>query len=120
MILIQLSKASLYGIFNIFTVDFTDTSSENVHEGSVKYLLLENLSTKEQELINTKLKIFFIQTSENEDILSRHACSIESAARLHPHGLIFVLMRSQYIHLEKGSYIHLNSIKNIYFVHFNL
>jgi mannosyltransferase OCH1-like enzyme len=28
-------------------------------------------------------------------------------------------MRSKYIHLKKGSYIHLNSYKNIYFVHFN-
>jgi hypothetical protein len=82
-------------------------------------LLLENISEKEYELLNTKLKIFFVQTSENEDILSRHGCSIESAARLHPTGLVFVLMRSKYIHLTKGSYIHLNSYKNINFVHFN-
>ncbi|CAF3782410.1 unnamed protein product [Rotaria sp. Silwood1] len=115
----QLSKVSLYGVVNIFTVEFNDGSIENFNENSNNYLLLENIFQKEYELINTKLKIFFVQTSKNEDILSRHACSIESAARLHPNGLIFVLMRSKYIHLKKGSYIHLRSYNNIYFVHFN-
>ncbi|CAF4041410.1 unnamed protein product [Rotaria sp. Silwood2] len=115
----QLSKASLYGVVNIFTVKFDDGSIENLNENSNNHLLLENISEKENELINTKLKIFFVQTSENEDILSRHACSIESAARLHSNGIIFVLMRSKYIHLKKGSYIHLRSYNNIYFVHFN-
>jgi len=80
---------------------------------------LENISQKELTLIKTKLKIFFVQTSENDDILSRHACSIESAARLHPDGLIFVLMRSKCILSTTGSYIHLHSYKNIHFVHFN-
>ncbi|CAF0891400.1 unnamed protein product [Rotaria sordida] len=115
----QLSKASVYGVVNIFTVEFDDGSVENFNENSNDHLLLENISKKEYELINTKLKIFFVQTSENDDIISRHACSIESAARLHPNGLIFVLMRSKYIHLKKGSYIHLRSYNNIYFVHFN-
>ena len=115
----QLSKASLYGLFNIFTVDFTDNSIKTQHFDSNNYFLLENLSEKESELITSKLKIFFIQTSENEDILSRHGCSIESAARLHPNGSIFVLMHSKYIHLKKGSYIHLHSYQNIYFLHFN-
>ena len=117
--LIQLSKASLYGIINIFTVDFRDISSESIHEDSSNYFLLENISEKESELIDTKLKIFFVQTSVNKDILSRHACSIESAARLHPNGLIFVLMHSKYIHLKKGSYLYLKSYQNINFVHFN-
>ncbi len=111
----QLSKASLYGLFNIFTVDFADDLSED----STNHILLENFSEKESEVLNTKLKIFFVQTSENEDILSRHACSIESAARLHPNGSIFVLMYSKYIHLKKGSYIHLRSYENLYFLHFN-
>jgi hypothetical protein len=65
------------------------------------------------------LKIFFVQTSENEDILARHACSIESAARLHSNGSIFVLMSSKYVHIKKGSYSHLRPYKNIHFVHFN-
>ncbi len=105
---------------NIFTVDFTDDySSGGLNKDSSNHLLLGNISEKEFELINTKLKIFFVQTSENDNIISRHACSIESAARLHPNGLIFVLMHSKYINLKKGSYIHLRSYKNIYFVHFN-
>ncbi|CAM2725054.1 unnamed protein product [Rotaria socialis] len=115
----RLSKASLYGIFNIFTVEFDDASMRNLNENSQDYLLLENISQKESELIKTSLKIFFVQTSKNEDIISRHACSIEAAARLHPNGLIFVLMRSKYIHLKKGSYLHLRSYNNIHFTHFD-
>jgi hypothetical protein len=121
----QLSKASLYGIFNIFTVDFNNdlyaNSPEKINFNSTDEdrLLLEDFSTREQELLNTQLKIFFVQTSENEDILSRHACSIESAARLHSHGLIFVLMRSQYIHRRKGSFNRLQRYINIRFIHFN-
>ncbi len=56
---------------------------------------------------------------ENEYILSRHACSIESSARLHLNSLIFVLMRSKYIHLRNGSFNHLRTYVNIRFVHFN-
>lgn len=101
---------------NVFTVDFT---TDSLNEDSTDHILLEKIAAKESELINTKLKIFFVQTSENDDILSRHACSIESAVRLHPNGLIFVLMHSKYINVKKGSYIHLNSYKNLYFLHFN-
>ncbi|CAF0722385.1 unnamed protein product [Rotaria sp. Silwood1] len=123
---LPLSKASLYGIFNIFTVDFNDDSYKNFHDNNnyinctdESHVLLENFSYHEFELLNTQLKIFFVQTSENEDILSRHACSIESAARLHTTGLIFVFMRSQYIHLRKGSFNRLRTYTNIRFVHFN-
>ena len=115
----QLSKASLYGVFNIFTVDFNDNSHENLNDTNDSHILLENISEREDELYSTELKIFFVQTSENEDILSRHACSIESAARLHRTGLIFVLMRSVYIHLKKGSFNRLRTYSNIRFVHFN-
>ncbi len=121
----QLSKASLYGVFNIFTVDFNDDLYENSHDKNnlnhtdENHILLENFSERENELLNTHLKIFFAQTSENEDILSRHSCSIESAARLHTNGLIFVLMRSKYIHLKKGSFNRLHTYTNIRFVHFN-
>jgi hypothetical protein len=118
----QLSKASLYGIFNIFTVDFHDNSYENFHDNNhtnESHILLENISKREYELLTTQLKIFFVQTSENEDILSRHACSIESAARLHSNGLIFVLMRSVYVHTKKGSFNRLQTYTNIRFVHFN-
>jgi lactosylceramide 4-alpha-galactosyltransferase len=118
----QLSKASLYGVFNIFTVDFNDDSYANFHDNNhtnESHILLENISQRESELVNTQLKFFFVQTSENEDILSRHACSIESAARLHPNGLIFVLMRSEYVHMKKGSFNRLRTYTNIRFVHFN-
>ena len=118
----QLSKASLYGVFNIFTVDFNDDSDENFNDmnhTNDSHILLEDFSKREFELLKSLLKIFFVQTSENEDLLSRHACSIESAARLHPHGLIFVLMRSKYVHLKKGSFIRLHTYTNIRFVHFN-
>jgi hypothetical protein len=100
---------------NIFTVDL----SEDFHENSIDYFLLPNFSEKKSQLLNTKLKIFFVQTSENTDLLSRHACSIESAVRLHPNGTIYVLMKNKYIHLKKGSFIHLREYKNLYFVHFN-
>jgi lactosylceramide 4-alpha-galactosyltransferase len=121
----QLSKASLYGIFNIFTVDFDDDlyanslDKTNQNYTDESHILLENISKQENQLLNSELKFFFIQTSENEDILSRHACSIESAARLHPNGLIFVLMRSKYIHRKKGSFNRLHTYTNIRFVHFN-
>jgi len=121
----QLSKASLYGVFNIFTVDFNNDLYENSYDRNnlnhtdEDHLLLENFTKLENELLNTQLKIFFIQTSENEDILSRHACSIESAARLHTNGLIFIFMRSKYIHKKKGSFNRLYTYTNIRFVHFN-
>jgi hypothetical protein len=118
----QLSKASLYGIFNVFTVKFDEHVSEemkNFNSTDENHFLLDDFITIEDELINIRLKIFFIQTSENEDILSRHACSIESAARLHSHGLIFVFMRSRYIHRRKGSFKHLQRYLNIRFIHFN-
>ena len=121
----QLSKASLYGVFNIFTVDFNNDLYENVPDRmnsnatDENRLLLEDFSTRENELVNTLLKIFFLQTSENEDILTRHACSIESAARLHPTGLIFVFMRSRYIHRRRGAFHRLQTYSNIRFVHFN-
>ncbi len=121
----QLSKASLYGVFNIVTVDFHDDLDANFNEKNNEnstndyHILLEDFSSREKELLDTQLKIFFVQTSENEDILSRHACSIESAARLHPNGLIFVLMRSLSIHLKKGSFHRLHTYTNIRFVHFN-
>jgi hypothetical protein len=76
----QLSKASLYGILNIFTVDFNDDDDDlyenNLNHTDERHILLENLSQRENDLLNTQIKIFFIQTSENEDILPRHACSI--------------------------------------------
>ncbi|CAF1456268.1 unnamed protein product [Adineta steineri] len=115
----QLSKASLYGVLNIFTVNFNDISVQHLDKDSTNYILLQNITEKESDLINAKLKIFFVQTSENEDILSRHACSIESAARLHSDGLIFVLMRSKYILRKSTSYKHLESYENLYIVHFN-
>ncbi|UJR22827.1 hypothetical protein I4U23_025857 [Adineta vaga] len=116
----HLSTASLYGVLNIFTVSFDDVSvNNNVHEGSKDHLLLQNFSRKTSQLISEKLKIFFVQTSENDDILSRHACSIESAARLHPNSFIFVLMRSRYILIKSNSYIHLYSYTNIHIVHFD-
>lgn len=90
-----------------------------IHENPHDYLLLESISQKEPELRKTKLKIFFVQTSENELVLARHACSIESAARLHPNGRIFVLLRSKYVHLNKGSQMHLRSYENIFLLHFN-
>jgi hypothetical protein len=113
----QLSKASLYGVFNIFTVDFNDNSYGNLYD--TNHILLEDYSQRELELLSTQLKIFFVQTSENEDILSRHACSIESAARLHTHSVIFVFMRSKHIHLKKGSFNRLRTYPNLRFVHFN-
>jgi lactosylceramide 4-alpha-galactosyltransferase len=100
---------------NIFTVDL----SEDIHENSADYFLLPNFSENESQLLSNKLKIFFVQTSENADLFSRHACSIESAARLHPNGSIYVLMQSKYIHLKKGSFIYLRGYKNIHFIHFN-
>ncbi|CAF1477671.1 unnamed protein product [Rotaria magnacalcarata] len=120
----QLSKASLYGIFNIFTVDFNDDSYKtfhykNINDTDENHLRLKDFSQYESELFKVQFKIFFVQTSENEDILSRHACSIESASRLHPNGLIFVFMRSQYVHLRKGSFNRLRTYTNIRFVHFN-
>ncbi|CAF3827323.1 unnamed protein product [Adineta steineri] len=114
----QLSKASLYGVVNIFTVDFNDNSYETLHTNE-SHILLENFLQQEFELLSNQLKIFFVQTSENEDIISRHACSIESAARLHPNGLIFIFMRSKYIHVRKGAFNRIRSYTNIRFVHFN-
>lgn len=122
MSITQLSKASLYGVFNIFTVDFNNDLYENSNAGNYtdeNHVLLENFLKFENELINTELKIFFLQTSENEDILPRHACSIESAARLHPNGVTFIFMRSKYIHKKKGSFNRLYTYTNIRFVHFN-
>jgi hypothetical protein len=125
MSITQLSKATLYGIFNIFTVDFNDDlyrnslEISNLNSTDENRLLLEDFSIREKELIDTRLKIFFVQTSENEDILFRHGCSIESAARLHSHGLIFVFMYSRYIHRRKGSFKYLEKYLNIRFVHFN-
>ncbi|CAF1229966.1 unnamed protein product [Adineta ricciae] len=118
LFVICLSKASLYGVLNVFTVDFNDISTENVLEDSADHLFLQNFSQKHSELTSKALKIFFVQTSENVDILSRHACSIESAARLHPDGFIFVLMRSQYVLIKSSAYIHLHSYSNIHIVHF--
>ncbi|CAF0778614.1 unnamed protein product [Adineta ricciae] len=114
----QLSRASLYGVVNIFTVDFNDATNNQIQVDE-NHLLLEDLSQREFELINSRSKIFFVQTSENDDLLSRHACSIESAARLHLTSLVFVLMRSKTIHLKKGSFNRLQSYTNIRFVHFN-
>ncbi|UJR26133.1 hypothetical protein I4U23_007477 [Adineta vaga] len=117
----MIGDTSLYGVLNIFTVDFNDDSNENIslNQTDENHLLLEDISQREFELLNDQLKIFFVQTSENSDLLARHACSIESAARLHFNSLIFVLMRSKTIHLKKGSFNHLHSYSNIRFVHFN-
>ena len=115
----QLSQASLHGVLNIFTMDFDQSLSNNANENPKNLLRLINLRDKESQLLTSKLKIFFVQTSANADILSRHACSIESAARLHPNGSIFVLMRSPYVHLQLGSFKHLRSFSNIHFLHFN-
>lgn len=115
----QFPKASLYGVWNVFTMDFDPSLAKNIHEDPQNHRRLFNLREKESLLMTNKLKIFFVQTSENEDILSRHACSIESAARLHPNGSIFILMRSQYVHLQLGSYKHLCIYSNVHFLHFN-
>ena len=116
----QLSKASLYGLLNILTADFYEDSCENnINDIDDSHILLENFSQYESELCQIQLKIFFVQTSENDNILARHACSIESAARLHTNGLIFVLMRSKYIHVETVSFRRLRIYTNIRFVHFN-
>ena len=115
----QLPKASLYGVLNVFTMDFDQSLSKTINEDPQNHQRLSNLREKESQLQTNTLKIFFVQTSENEDILSRHACSIESAARLHPNGSIFVLMRSQYVHLQRGSFKHLCSYSNVHFLHFN-
>lgn len=113
-------------MFNIFTVDFnaglydnSHSTSKSVNSSDENRLLLEEFSRRESQLLSSKLKIFFVQTSDNEDILSRHACSIESTARLHPTGLIFVLMRSRYVHRKQGAWIRLQTYSNIHFVHFN-
>lgn len=110
-----LSRASLYGILNIFTVDLNE---ETEISGEEKRLILSNFSSFESELISTRLKIYFIQTSKNDDILGRHGCSIESASRLHPHGLIFVLMKSRTVNLDRGIYQRLKIFSNLHFVHF--
>ena len=70
-------------------------------------------------MLTNRVNIFFLQTSENDHILFRHGCSIESAARLHPNSRVFVLMRSQTIHRHKGSFTRLSTYANIRFVHFN-
>lgn len=121
ILITQLSKANIYGIFNIFTADFHaglygDRSERGKMNSSV---VLEDFTRRESQLLSQQLKIFFVQTSDNEDLLSRHACSIESAARLHPTGLIFVFMRSRWINRNTNVWIHLQAYSNIYFVHFN-
>ncbi|CAF1540769.1 unnamed protein product [Didymodactylos carnosus] len=123
----QLSKASLYGIFNIFMVDFDDESLQAATEKqspdsySKSHILLSDLSTMEYELFTSnRTKLFFVQTSENEDLIARHGCSVEAAALLHPNGLIFVLMKSRYVSRIKGTYSKLyKKYENIRFAHFN-
>lgn len=116
----HLSKASLYGVLNIFTVDFNDENLVgNINQTNQTHFYLENFSHYENELLTNRLNIFFVQTSENDNILFRHGCSIESAARLHPTSRIFVLMRSQTIHRQKGSFTRLLTYTNIRFIHFN-
>lgn len=104
---------------NIFTVDFNDEIFNENNQTNESHFTLERFSTYEKELIRNRLNIFFLQTSENDDILYRHGCSIESAARLHPTSGIYVLMRSKTVHRKKGSFKQLNTYKNIRFVHFN-
>lgn len=115
----HLSKASLYGIVNIFTVNLNDDVPVDKPRNPSEYLVLDNLSDLQSLLTTTDLRIFFVQTSENEDILSRHACSIESAARLHPAGNVFVLMRSRHILTRSQSFSHLHAYDNIHIVHFD-
>ncbi|CAF0767102.1 unnamed protein product [Didymodactylos carnosus] len=128
ILITQLSKASLYGVLNIFTVDFVhenlQPSSENQmssNSSTIFHIRLPDLSTMEHELsVSNRTKIFFVQTSENEDLIVRHGCSIEAAALLHPNGLILVLMKAQYVSRIKGAYSKLNlQYKNVHFVHFN-
>lgn len=90
-----------------------------INSSDENHLVLDDFTRRESQLLSKQLKIFFVQTSENEDLLSRHACSIESAARLHPTGLIFVFMRSRLIDRKKNVWIRLQTYSNIYFVHFN-
>jgi mannosyltransferase OCH1-like enzyme len=121
----HLSKASLYGILNIFTVDLNEDTLRHIDDRrrqnrtNEDILVLSNYSQQEFELSKNQMKIYFVQTSENDNILPRHACSIESAARLHPHALIFLFMRSQYVHLSIGAFRRLHSYSNIRFIHFN-
>ena len=116
----QLSKASLYGILNIFTVNLNeDSDQEHFNRTNSDHLLLSSFTEQEEQFRSSQLKIYFVQTSANDHILSRHACSIESAARLHPNGLIFVLMRNRYLHLKKGASHRLSSYSNIRWIHFN-
>lgn len=111
----QISRASIYGIFNIVTVDIPDTIDDLRPKD---YQPLEKFSAREAEFHQEKLKIFFVQTSRNPYLLSRHACSIEAAARLHRKGSIYVLLHSQVIDTNHPSYLHLQSYPNIHFLHF--
>jgi len=117
--LTQVSQATVYGLLNIFTVTSLKKPTLNDLNNSNNFLRLQNFADKESELLQSKSRIFFLQTSENPHVLSRHACSIESAARLHPNSSIYVLMQSEYVDLNKGSYRHLQTYQNIHFLHFN-
>lgn len=115
----QLSKASLYGVLNVFTVNLNEEAEKDFNRTNANFRLLPSFTEHENEFRSSQLKIYFVQTSENEHLLGRHACSIESAARLHPKGLIFVLMRSRYLHMTKGAAHRLKSYSNIRWIHFN-
>lgn len=109
----------MYGVFNILLVDLRDDRSDTSDSNRHDRVRLEKFSDRESDLLHASLKIFFVQTSENGDLLARHACSIESAARLHENGSIFVLMRNEYVETKRGSYRHLRSYSNVHFLHFN-